>query len=86
MTTKEAQAGLFGTRVACAFVLTVITAHMAAHWLSKPLSWTGSTFIWLLLAYWLPPKSQMKFGRWLIIILAISFLIWVLVRFQPDTF
>jgi len=86
MTTKEAQAGLFGTRVACAFVLTVVSAHMAAHWLSKPLSWTGSTFIWLLLAYWLPPKSQMRFGIWLIIISAISFIIGVLVKIQPDMF
>jgi hypothetical protein len=28
----------------------------------------------------------MKFWRWLIIISVISFLIWILVRLQPNTF
>jgi hypothetical protein len=86
MKTREDPGGQFGIRVACAYVPAVVTAHLAAHWLPKPWSWAISTFIWLLLAYWLPPRSRMRFARWLLIVSALSFLIWVLVRFRPDTF
>jgi hypothetical protein len=86
MTSKEDHEGQFGIRVACAYVPAVVMAHLADNWLPKPLAWVTSTFIWLLLAYWLPPRSRMRFGRWLIIVSALSFLIWLLVKLQPDMF
>lgn len=86
MTGKEDRGVQFGIRVACAYVPAVVTANIAAHWLAKPLAWGISTFVWLLVAYWLPPKSGMRFWRWLLIVASLSFLIWLAVRFQPDMF
>lgn len=82
MTSKEDPGGQFGIRVASAYVPAVVSAHIAANWLPKQWAWAISTFIWLLLAYWLPPKSRMKFGRWLLIVTLLSFVIWLLVTFQ----
>ena len=60
-----------------------VTAGIAVTWLPKPLSWAMSTFIWLILAYWFPPKSRMKFGRWLLIVTSLSCVAWLIVKFQP---
>lgn len=73
-------------RVAAAYVPAAVTASIAATWLPKPLSWALSIFVWLILAYWLPPKSKMKFGRWLLIVTSLSFLTWFFVRLQPHMF
>lgn len=86
MTSKENHGGQFGVRVASAYVPTVVTAHIAANWLPKPWAMAMSTFAYLLLAYWLPPKSEMRFGRWLLLITALALLIGILVRLQPDMF
>jgi hypothetical protein len=86
MTGKEDKGAHFGIRVACAYVPAVVTANLAAHWWSKPLASGTSAFVWLLVAYWLPPKSGMRFWRWLLLVALLSFLIWLGVKFQPDMF
>jgi hypothetical protein len=86
MTSKEDPGGHFAIRVAIAYVPAAVTTGIAGTWLPKPISWAASIFIWLVLAYWLPPKSKMKFGRWLLIVTTLSFLIWLVVRFQPHMF
>jgi hypothetical protein len=86
MAGKEDRGVPFGIRVACAYVPSVVTANIAAHWLAKPLAWGLSSFLWLLVAYWLPPESGMRFWRWLLIVTSLSFLVWLAVRFQPDMF
>jgi len=82
---KKAENGdKFGVRVACAYPPAVLTAHMAAHWLPKPFAWGASAFVWLLVAYWIPPPSKMRFGHWLILVTSLSILVWLLVKLQPE--
>ena len=83
---KEDPGGHFAIRVAAAYVPAAVTAAIAAHWLPKPFSWALSMFGWLLLAYWLPPKSRMKFSRWLIIVTSLSCVAWLIVKLQPHMF
>ena len=86
MANKEDRGAQFGIRVACAYVPAGVTANIAAHWLAKPLAWAMGSFVWLLVAYWLTPKSGMRFWRWLLIVASLSLLIWLAARFQPDMF
>ena len=86
MTSKEDLGGHFGVRVISSYVPAVVLAHITANWLPKPWAWAMSTFVCLLLMYWLPPKSRMKFDRWLLVVAFVSLLIWLLVRFQPEMY
>ena len=86
MTSKEDIGGHFGVRVISAYVPAVVSAHIAANWLPKPWAWALSTFVCLLLMYWLPPKSRMRIGRWLLVVASVSVLIWLLVKLQPDMY
>jgi hypothetical protein len=86
MMSKEDPGGHFAIRVAIAYVPASVTTGIAVTWLPKPLSWALSMFVWLILAYWFPPKSRMKFGRWLLIVTTLSFLTWFFVRLQPHMF
>ncbi len=86
MTSKEDPGGQFGVRVMTAYVPTVVTAHIAANWLPKHWAMGMSTFAFLLMSYWLPPKSRKKFSLWLLIVASLALLVWILVRLQPDMF
>lgn len=86
MMNKEDPGGHFAIRVATAYVPAAVTTGIAVTWLPKPFSWALSMFFWLILAYWFPPKSRMKFGRWLLIVTTLSLVTWFLVRLQPHMF
>jgi hypothetical protein len=86
MAKKEESGDQFGIRVACAYVPAVVTAHVAAHWLPKAFVWGASIFLWLLVTYWIPPPSKMRFRRWLMIVTSLSILVWLLVKLQPEMY
>jgi len=86
MAIKDNRGDQFAIRVASILIPTSATAHLVAFWLPKALAWGLSIFGWLLVAYWIPPLPQMRFGRWLILALSLSILGLLFAKFQPDMF
>ena len=75
-----------GVRVAGVFLPTLVTAHLLAVWIPKPLAWAVSIFTWNLAVFWVPPRPHLTLRRWLIIVSALSLLAFVLLTVMPNAF
>ena len=73
-------------RMAGAFLPTVVTAHLLSIWLPKPLAWAVSVLGWNLAIYWMPPKPEMSFRRWLVIVVVLTLATLVLLILWPNMF
>ena len=75
-----------GIRVAGVFLPTVVSAHLMAVWLPKPIAWAISIFLWNFAVFWVGPRPRLTIRRWLIIVCALSLLAFVVLTFLPNAF
>jgi len=72
--------------MAAVLVPMTASAHLLDRWIPKPSAWGVSILAWLVVGYWIPPRPQSKFTRWLILIVSLSLLMFLLATLFPDMF
>ncbi len=77
---------LLGIRVAAMLVPINATMHFGGLRLPKAMAWGLSIFMWLVIAYLIPPWPRTGFRSWIVIAASLSIVASLLAMFQPDMF
>jgi hypothetical protein len=86
MKKKENRGDMLGIRMGALLVPITASAHLLDRRIHKPAAWGVSILAWMVVGYWIPPRPQSKFTRWLILIVSLSLLMFLLATLFPDMF